>query len=129
MPRSFNIVEQAHAQLRRRNQGHHGCKDGSKARQFCVWLIVRACLSFGEITLFPPRTCLRVISCLMYSLKSGMTHSHHVFIFRRVFDRQFLYDVVEIAPFISCSDPLPCLSFPTFFILMIKNFESYKNCQ
>ena len=65
LPRSFNIVEQAHAQLRRRNQGHHGCKDGSKARQFCVWLVVRAYLSFGEITLFPPRTCLRVISCLM----------------------------------------------------------------
>ena len=37
-----------------------------------------------------------------YSLKEGMTHSHHVFIvfvFRRVFDRQFLHDVVEIAPF------------------------------
>ena len=64
-----------------------------------------------------------------YSLKSGMTHSHHVFIFPRVFDRQFLHDVVEIAPFIPCSDPLPCLSFPGFFILMIKNFESYKNCQ
>ena len=50
LPRSFNIVEQAHAQLRRRNHGHHGCKDGSKARQFCVWLIVRATLSLGEIT-------------------------------------------------------------------------------
>ena len=37
-----------------------------------------------------------------YSLKEGMTHSHHVFIvfiLRRVFDRQFLHDVVEIAPF------------------------------
>ena len=34
MPRSFHIVEQAHAQLR---------KDGSKERQFCVWLwFVRA---------------------------------------------------------------------------------------
>ena len=28
-----------------------------------------------------------------YSLKIGMTHSHHVFIFRRAFDRQFLHDV------------------------------------
>ena len=65
LPRSFNIVEQAHAQLRRRNRGHHGCKDGNKASQFFVWLIVRANLSFGEITLFPPRTCLRVISCSM----------------------------------------------------------------
>ena len=65
LPRSFNIVEKAHAQLRRRNHGHHGCKGGSKARQFCVWLIVRANLSLGEITLFPPRTCLRVISCSM----------------------------------------------------------------
>ena len=64
-----------------------------------------------------------------YLLESGMTHSHHVFIFRCVFDRQFLHDVVEIAPFIPCSDPLPCLSFPTFFIVMIKNFESYKNRQ
>ena len=63
-PHALNIVEQAHAQLRRRNHGHHGRKDGSKARQFCVWLIVRAYLSFGEITLFPPRTSLRVISCL-----------------------------------------------------------------
>ena len=50
-----------------------------------------------------------------YSLKNGVTHSHHVFIFRRVFDRQFLHDVVEIAPFISSSDPLPCLSPPAFF--------------
>ena len=65
LARSFNIVDQAHAQLRRRNHGHHGCKDGNKARQFCVWLIVRANLSFGEITLFPPKTCLRVISYSM----------------------------------------------------------------
>ena len=50
LPRSFNIVEQAHAQLRRRSHVHHGCKDGSKAKYFCVWLIVRANLSFGEIT-------------------------------------------------------------------------------
>ena len=57
LPRSFNIVDQAHAQLRRRNHGHHGWKDGNKARQFCEWLIVRANLSFGETTLFPPRTC------------------------------------------------------------------------
>jgi len=63
-----------------------------------------------------------------YLLKNGMTHSHRVFIFRRVFDRQFLHDVVEIAPFIPSPDLLPCLSFPTFFILMIQNFESYKNC-
>ena len=65
LPHSFNIDEQAHAQLRRRKHGHNGCKDGSKARQFCVWLIVRANLSFGEITFFPPRTCFRVISCSM----------------------------------------------------------------
>ena len=65
LPRSLNIVEQAHAPLRRRNHGHHGWKDGCKARQFCVWLIGRANLSFGEITLFPPRTCLQVISCSM----------------------------------------------------------------
>ena len=46
LPRSFNIVEQAYAQLRRRNHSHVGCKDASKARQFCVWLIVRAGLIF-----------------------------------------------------------------------------------
>ena len=63
LPHSFNIVDQAHAQLRRRNHGHHRWKDGNKARQFCMWLVVRANLSFGEITLFPQRTCLRVISC------------------------------------------------------------------
>ena len=130
MPRSFNIVDQTHAQLRRRNHGHNGWKDGNKARQFSVWLIVRANLSFGEITLFPPRTYLRVIlfDVAQYSLKVGMTHSDHVFIFRRVFDRQFLHDVVEISSFIPSSDPLPCLSPPAFFILMIQNFESYKNC-
>ena len=38
LPRSFNIVEQAHAQLRRGNHGHHGCKDDSKAKQSCTWL-------------------------------------------------------------------------------------------
>ena len=65
LPRSFNTVEQAHAQLRRRNHGHHGCKDDSKAKQLCERLIVRANLSFGEITLFPLRTCFRVISCSM----------------------------------------------------------------
>ena len=90
---------------------------GQEPVRLLVWLIiVRANLSFGEITLFPPRTCLRVIlfDVAQYSLKNGMTHSHHVFIFRRVFDRQFLHDVVEIAPFISSSDPLPCLSPPAF---------------
>ena len=131
MPLSFNIVQQAHAQLRRRNHGHHGWKDGSKARQFCMWLIVRANLSFGKITLFPSRTLTSsniLFDVPQYSLKNGMTHSHHVFIFRRVFDRQFLHDVVEIVPFIPSSDPLPCLSPPASFILMIQNFESYKNC-
>ena len=117
MPRSFNIVEQAHAQLRRRNRGYDN---------FFVWLIVRANLSFGEITLFPPRTCLRVISCSM--LENGMIHSHHVFTWRRVFDREIFHDVVEIARFIPSSDPWPCFSPPAFFILMIQNFESYKNC-
>ena len=128
MPRSFNIVDQDHAQLRRRNHGHHGWKDGNKARQFCVWPIVRANLFFGETTLFPPRSCLRVILCdvAQYSLKIGMTHSHHVFIFRRVFDRQFVQDVVKISSFISSYDPLSCLSPPAFFILMIQNFQSYK---
>lgn len=63
-----------------------------------------------------------------YSFKIGLTHSHHVFIFRRVFDRQFLHVVVEISSFIPSSDPLPCLSPPAFFILMIQNFESHKNC-
>ena len=57
LPRSFNIVDQAQAQsqVRRRNHGYHGWKDGNKARQFCVWLIVRANLSFGEITLTPTK--------------------------------------------------------------------------
>ena len=32
------LVEQVHAQLRKRNYGHHGCKDGSNAKQFCAWL-------------------------------------------------------------------------------------------
>ena len=49
---SFNIVEQAHAQLRRRNHGHHACKDGSKVRQFFVWPIVRANLSFRCSSVF-----------------------------------------------------------------------------
>ena len=39
LPCSFNIVEQAHAQLRKRNHGHHGCKDGSNAKQFCVAVV------------------------------------------------------------------------------------------
>ena len=34
----FNIVEETYAQWRGCNHGHHGCKDGNKARQFCVWL-------------------------------------------------------------------------------------------
>ena len=134
MPRSFNTVEQAYAQLRRHNHGHHGCKDGSKARQFCLWLIVRANLSLGEITLFPPRTCYTsniLFDVAQYLLKNGMTHSHHVFIvfiFRRVFDRQFLHDVVEISPFIPSSDPLPCLSPSEFFLSSsFKTVESYKN--
>ena len=63
-----------------------------------------------------------------YSLENGMAYSHRVFILRRVLDREFFHDVVEIAPFIPSSDPLPCLSPPAFFILMIQNFESYKNC-
>ena len=70
-------------------------------------------LSFPTKDLFTSNILFDVAQ---YSLKDGMTHSHHifiVFIFRRVFDRQFLHDVVEIAP---------------FFILMIQNFESYKNC-
>ena len=62
-----------------------------------------------------------------HSLENGMTHSHHVFILRRVFDRKFFHDVVEIAPFIP-SAPLPCFSPPAFLILMIQNFESFKNC-
>ena len=135
MPRSFNIVEQAYAQLRRRNHGHHGCKDASKARQYCVWLIVTANLCFFRRNNFILTKDLFTSNILFnvaqYSLKDGMTHSHGVFIvfiFRRVFDRQFLQDVVEIAPFIPSSDSLPCLSFPAFFILMIQNFESYKNC-
>ena len=58
---------------------------GQEPVRLLVWLIiVRANLSFGEITLFPPRTCLRVIlfDVAQYSLKNGMTHSHHVFILR-----------------------------------------------
>ena len=49
-----------------------------------------------------------------HSLENGMTRSHHVFILRRVFDREFFHDVVEIAPFIPSSDPLPCFSPPAF---------------
>ena len=47
-----------------------------------------------------------------YSLKISMTHSHNFFIFRRIFDRQFLHDVVEIALFIpsSSSDSLSRLT-------------------
>ena len=44
-----------------------------------------------------------------HSLITSMTHSHHFFIFRRIFDHQFLHNVVEIAPFIPSSDPLPRL--------------------
>ena len=54
-----------------------------------------------------------------YSFKIGLTHLHHLFIFRRVFDRQFLHDVVEISSFIPSSDPLPFLSPPESFVLMI----------
>ena len=32
----FQRHEQAHAQLRRHNHGHYGCKDDSKTRQFGV---------------------------------------------------------------------------------------------
>ena len=124
LPRSFNIVDQVHAQLRRRNHGHHGWKDGNKARQFCVWLIVRNNF-ISTKSLFTSNILFDVAQ---YSLKITMTHSHHIFIFRRVFDRQLFHDVVEIAPFIPSPDPLPCLSPPAFFIFIIQNFESYKNC-
>ena len=77
LPRSFNIVEQAHAQLRRRSRGHHGCKDGNKARQFFVWLIVRANLSFGDF--IPTKdlfTSKILFDVAQHSLEDGMTHSH-----------------------------------------------------
>ena len=52
LPCSFNIVEQVHAQLRRRNHGHHGCKDGSNAKQFCAWLwYFWAMVSFDQLIL------------------------------------------------------------------------------
>ena len=132
LPRSFNIVEQAHVQLRTRNRGHHGCKDGSKARQYCVWLIVRAYLSFEEITLFPPRTCFRVIPCsLKLSIRWKSAWIIRIIswvIFRCVFDPQFLDDVVKY-PLLSRL-VIHRLVFPppSFFILIIPNFESYKNC-
>ena len=74
---------------------------GQEPIRLLVWLIVRANLSFGEITddLFTSNILFDVAE---YSLKNGITHSHHVFIFRRVFDRQFLRDVVSSLLLIHC---------------------------
>ena len=46
----------------------------------------------------------------------------------RIFDRPLHHDVVEIALFIPSSDPLPHLSPSWFFIFIIQDFKSYKNC-
>ena len=49
-----------------------------------------------------------------------------LFPFRRIFDRQFLHDVVEIAPFIPSSDPLPHLTPSGFFILISETSKATK---
>ena len=63
-----------------------------------------------------------------YSLKINTSYSHHFFIFRRIFNRQFLYDVVEIALFIPSSDPLLRLTPSWFFQLIIQGFKRSINC-
>ena len=70
-----------------------------------------------------------------YSLKISTSYSHHFFIFRRIFNRQFLYDAVEIALFIpSIASSHPFLVFSahhsrlqTFQKLLIPNLLCCKH--